>query len=84
MKSTADVKRKAGELKAPFVEFMRRELGDFGDEVDQLRVLGYLSEAMMKLAETELTALKLLRENGESRIVHASDYGWHDLDPEDQ
>jgi hypothetical protein len=72
MKSTADVKRRAGELKEPFVEFMRKELGDFGEVVDQLRVLGYLCEAMMKLAETELIALKLLDDHERPKIILAS------------
>ncbi len=72
MKSTAEVRRRAGEMKGAFVEFMRRELGEFGDEVDQLRVLGYLCEAMMKLAETELTALKLQRDGEKPRVILAS------------
>ncbi len=71
MKSTAEVRRRAGEMKEPFVAFMRRELGDFGDEVDQLRVLGYLCEAMIKLAETELTALKLLDDHEKPKIILA-------------
>ena len=72
MKSTAEVQRRAAEMKAPFVEFMRRELSEFGDEVDQLRVLGYLCEAMMKLSETELTALKLMRDAEKPRVILAS------------
>ena len=72
MKSTAEVRRRATELQEPFVAFMRRELGDYGEVPDQLRVLGYLCEAMMKLAETELTALKQLDDVEKPKIILAS------------
>lgn len=83
MKSTAEVRRRAAEMKAPFVEFMRKELGEFGEEADQLRVLGYLCEAMMKLAETELSALKLLGDQEKPRIIIGSGDHWRDRDEGD-
>ena len=59
MKSTAEVRKRATELQEPFVTFMRRELGGFGEVADQLRVMGYLCEAGLEMAETELKVLKM-------------------------
>ena len=39
------------------------------DEVEQLRVVGYLCQMMMEMAESELQALKLLQEMEDRRRI---------------
>jgi hypothetical protein len=70
-KSTQEVLEKAAAIKEPLVEFFQKQLGDFGDEVDQLRVLGHAAQALVDLAQSELDEIKLQEEvaNPKSRIL---------------
>lgn len=70
-KTTQEILEKAAALKPEIVEFWKRAVGDWGDEVDQLRVLGHASQAMVDLAQSELEAIKLQEEvaNPKSRIL---------------
>jgi CMP-2-keto-3-deoxyoctulosonic acid synthetase len=74
-KSTDEILQKAMSLKADQVEFWRKALDGWGDEVDQLRVLGHASQAMVDLAQNELDAIKLQEdlEKPTKRIITA---GW--------
>lgn len=68
-KSTREVMQKAAELKGPLVEWARGHLtSGFGNEIDQLRVVGYLCERVMELVETELRVLKVQGEEEGPRI----------------
>jgi hypothetical protein len=58
-KTTDEILQKALSLKPDVVEFWRKALDGWGDEVDQLRVLGHASQAMVDLAQSELDELKL-------------------------
>jgi len=70
MKTQNQIRKKAADMKAPLVEFFRKHLTSaYGDEVEQLRVVGYLCEMMMEMAESELQALKLLREMEDRRRI---------------
>jgi hypothetical protein len=70
-KTTQEVLEKAAALKPDIVEFWKRALDGWGDEVDQLRVLGHASQAMVDLAQSELEEIKLQEEvaNPKSRIL---------------
>jgi hypothetical protein len=57
-KDLKDVQRKAIDLREVLIRVFKRELGEFGNLADQLRVLGYCAEAMLTMAETELRLLK--------------------------
>ena len=74
-KSTDEILQKAASLKHDLVEFWRKALDGYGDEVDQLRVLGHASQAMVALSQSELEQLKLQDEldNPKSKIITA---GW--------
>ena len=70
MKTQNQVRKKAAELQGPLTEFFRKHLTSaYGDEVDQLRVVGYLGELMMNMAECELTAIKLQMEMEDRRRI---------------
>jgi hypothetical protein len=73
-RSIEEVRKKAAELQEPLTEFFRRALtSGYGDEVDQLRVVGYLCQLMMEMVERELSAIKLQEEmEGKRRIVVAN------------
>ncbi len=80
-----EIKRDGTSQAAPFVlggkfarlrqaleEWFRGHLtAEFGDEVDQLRVAGYLCENTMRMCARELTALKLQEEAERPRIIVA-------------
>ena len=70
-KTTQEILEKAASQKPDIVEFWKRAVGDWGDEVDQLRVLGHASQAMVDLAQAELDEIKLQEEvaNPKSRIL---------------
>lgn len=57
-KDSGAVRRKAIELRDNMIHFFKRELEGFGNLADQLRVMGYVGEAMISMAETELALLK--------------------------
>jgi hypothetical protein len=60
MKTREEMRRKAGEMQIPLVEFFRRHLSSgYGDEVEQLRLVGYVCEAMMRMVEEELVSIKM-------------------------
>lgn len=68
-KSTREVMQKASELKGPAVEWFRKNLTDeFGNLVDQLRVVGYLGQMLMELAEEELKLIKVQSETDAPKI----------------
>lgn len=70
-KTTEEVLAKAAALKPDIVEFWKKALDGWGDEVDQLRVLGHAAQAMVNLAQAELDELKLQDEleHPKSRII---------------
>ena len=53
------IKNKAFAMEEPFREFMAKHLTGWGSLADQLRVMGYLCEAGLEMAETELKVLKM-------------------------
>ena len=58
-KTTEEVLTKAIQLKPDFVDWMRKHLDGWGDEVDQLRVFGHMCQAGVDLAQHELVELKM-------------------------
>lgn len=71
-KTQNQVRRKALELHAEYVGFMREYLEGWGNLVDQLRVLGNLGAAGVEMAEAELTLIKLQDDREEkTKIVTA-------------
>jgi hypothetical protein len=58
-KTTNNIRNQAGKMKGPMVEFLKGHLKDYGNLADQLRVVGWLGQAMVDMANAELTALKL-------------------------
>ena len=71
-KTANNVMHQGRELQADLVEFLRKRLERYGNLVDQLRVLGYLGQAMVDMANSELMQIKLqddMEEKG--RIVTA-------------
>ena len=58
-KTTNNVRLQAGKMKLPMTEFLKAHLRDYGNLVDQLRVMGWLGQAMIDMAHSELMALKL-------------------------
>jgi hypothetical protein len=58
-KTTNNIRTQAGKMKGPMVEFLKGHLKDYGNLVDQLRVMGYLGQAMVDMANSELMALKV-------------------------
>ncbi len=58
-KTINEVRLQAGKMKAPMVRFLDGHLRGFGNVVDQLRVMGWLGQAMVDMANSELAALKL-------------------------
>jgi hypothetical protein len=58
-KTTNNIRNQAGKMKGPMVEFLKAHLKDYGNLVDQLRVMGWLGQAMVDMANAELAALKL-------------------------
>jgi hypothetical protein len=58
-KTTNNIRNQAGKMKGPMVEFLKGHLKDYGNLVDQLRVVGWLGQAMVDMANAELMALKL-------------------------
>lgn len=70
MKTQNQLCKKASDMKEPLVEFFRKHLtSGFGDEVDQLRCIGYLCEMMQDMVECELKAIKLQQEMEERRRI---------------
>ena len=63
MKTIQQVMEKSVEIRKDVTDAVVRALNGWGEDVDKLRVLGYLGEAMMALAEEELKILKLRDEN---------------------
>jgi hypothetical protein len=68
-KSTDEILAKVASLKPDVVEFWKRALDGWGDEVDQLRVLGHASQAMVDLAQNELEELKMQEDAEKPKIV---------------
>ena len=58
-KTTNNVRMQAGKMKLPMITFLKRQLESYGNLVDQLRVMGWLGQAMVDMANAELMALKL-------------------------
>jgi hypothetical protein len=58
-KTTNNIRNQAGKMKGPMVEFLKGHLKDYGNVVDQLRVMGWLGQAMVDMANRELNLLKL-------------------------
>jgi hypothetical protein len=58
-KTTQEVLAKAVQSKGDLVEFFKKLLNGWGDEVDQLRVFGHMCQAGVDLAQAELEQLKL-------------------------
>jgi hypothetical protein len=72
-KTTEEVLTKAVQSKQDFVDFFTRLLGSWGDEVDQLRVMGHMCQAGVDLTQHELNQLKLQDEQDKkSKIVLAN------------
>ena len=70
-KTTEEILTKAVQSKPDFVEFFKRLLVGFGDEVDQLRVFGHMCQAGVDLAQHELEELRLQDELEKKRILMA-------------
>jgi phage baseplate assembly protein gpV len=58
-KTLNNIRLQAGKMKAPMVRFLDGHLRGYGNLVDQLRVMGWLGQAMVDMANAELAALKL-------------------------
>lgn len=58
-KTTQEILTKAIQSKGDFVEFFKKLLDGWGDEVDQLRVMGHMCQAGVDLCQAELDQLKL-------------------------
>jgi len=58
-KTTNNVREQAAKMQGPLTAFLKQHLGEYGNLVDQLRVVGWLGQAMVDLANAELMALKL-------------------------
>ena len=71
-KTTEEILTKAVQSKGDFVEFFKRLLTGFGDEVDQLRVFGHMCQAGVDLAQAELEQLKLQQDQEKPKIVLAN------------
>jgi hypothetical protein len=70
MKTENQVRKKAAELQEPLTEFFRRHLtSQYGDAVDQLRVVGYVCQIMQTMVEDELSAIKLQMEMEDRRRI---------------
>ena len=61
-KTTDQIREKAAKMKGPMVAFLKQHLGNFGDLIDQLRVMGWLGQGMVDMANQELAALKMQEE----------------------
>jgi cell division septal protein FtsQ len=71
-KTANNVMNQGRELQADLVDFLRKRLERYGNLVDQLRVLGYLGQALVDMANSELTQIKLQDDMAEkTRIVPA-------------
>jgi len=70
MKTQNQVRKKAAELQGPLTEFFRKHLTSaYGDEVDQLRVVGYLCEIVQGMVEVELKTIKIQMEMEDKRRI---------------
>ena len=61
-KTYNNVHQQALRMKTDIVEFLREKLAGYGNLVDQLRVMGYLGQAMVDMSNSELTQIKLADE----------------------
>lgn len=68
-KTQNNVRQQAISMKAAMVEFLQRHLMGYGNVVDQLRVMGYLGQAMVEMAEGELRAIKMADEAEEKAKI---------------
>ena len=71
-KTTEEILTKALQSKPDFVEFFKRLLVGFGDEVDQLRVFGHMCQAGVDLAQHELEEIKMQEDSEKPKIVLAN------------
>ena len=68
-KTTEQILEQAAKMKGEIVEFLKQHLNGYGNLVDQLRVMGYLGQAMVDMANNELTKLKLMNEEEEKAKI---------------
>ena len=61
-KTQNNVHQQALKMNVEMTEFLREKLAGYGNLVDQLRVMGYLGQAMVDMANSELTQIKLANE----------------------
>ena len=68
-KTTEQILEQAAKMKGEIVEFLKQHLNGYGNLIDQLRVMGYLGQAMVDMANNELTKLKLMNEEEEKAKI---------------
>lgn len=68
MKTTTEVREAAVRARKKVEEALVEALRGWGDVTDQLRVMGYVGEAMMNMAESELKVIQLAEEAEKPKI----------------
>jgi hypothetical protein len=58
-KTLNNVQNQVAKMKGPIIAFLKTHLDTYGNLIDQLRVMGYLGQAMVDMANTELVLLKM-------------------------
>ena len=58
-KTTNNVREQAAKMRGPLTLFLKQHLAEYVNLVDQLRVVGWLGQAMADMAQAELIGLKL-------------------------
>jgi len=76
MKSQNWIMNKSRELAPDFIEFMKQRLRHLDTPEDEaitgLRIMGRIGQAMVDMAQAELTALKFQRDEEKPKVVLAS------------
>lgn len=68
-KTQNNLMAQANEVRPKLIEFLTRELKDYGNLVDQLRVTGLLGEALLDFAEGNLRRLKFEHDEEVKKMV---------------
>ena len=68
-KTTEQILEQAAKMKSTVIEVLKRNLEGFGNLIDELRTVGHLGQAMVDMANNELTKLKLMNEEEEKAKI---------------